>query len=303
MRQPEQLENYEGALRRVGVEFEFAGLETTTAAACVTDLFGGESCPENRFLTHVKDTEFGEFRVELDAHFLKQQRYLEYLETIGIDIREDDIADSIEDVLSSLAASIVPLEICTPPIPMDRLDDMEKLAVRLRERGALGTGHSPLYAFGLQFNPETPSLGVDYILAILQAFLVSYERLCREGNIDLTRRLVPFVRPFSKDFIRHFCNRDYAPDSAGFIDDYLQLNPTRNRPLDLLPILAFIDRERVMSRAEEPHLINPRPAFHYRLPDCRIDQQDWSIGQEWDRWLSIEELAADTGKLAAALRS
>lgn len=301
MQLPAQRCNYEGGQRRVGIEFEFAGLEAEEAATCVTGLFGGRASAENRFMTNVKDTELGDFRVELDAHFLKQQRYLEYLENIGIDIRKDDIADSIEEALSNIAANIVPLEICSPPIPLDQLDRVEELATCLREKGALGTGHSPLYAFGLQFNPEVPSLEVDYILRILQAFLVSYDRICREGEIDLTRRLVPFVRPFRKEFVSHFCRTEYAPDMDQFIGDYLDLCPTRNRPLDLLPLLAFIDKERVMDGAEEPHLINPRPAFHYRLPDCRIDQKEWSVGQEWSRWLSIEELAENRNELKGHL--
>ncbi|MEM6354465.1 MAG: amidoligase family protein, partial [Pseudomonadota bacterium] len=78
-------------------------------------------------------------------------------------------------------------------------------------------------------------------------------------------------------------------------------NPTRNRPLDLLPILADLDADRV--RAALPsEKIKPRPAYHYRLPDCRIDDAAWSPRDEWLRWLAVERLAANSALLERAMR-
>jgi hypothetical protein len=85
---------------------------------------------------------------------------------------------------------------------------------------------------------------------------------------------------------------------AAFIDDYLAFNPTRNRDLDLLPLLHYFDETRV--RAVLPNeKINGRPTFHYRLPDARLSDPGWSIAPDWNRWVCVERLAADRERLDA----
>ena len=86
------------------------------------------------------------------------------------------------------------------------------------------------------------------------------------------------------------------------IDDYLRHNPTRNRALDLLPVLAHLDRDRVLSQAEGKHLVKPRPAFHYRLPNCMVDEADWTLASEWNRWVMVERLAGDPERLGRMSR-
>ena len=294
---PETIENFAGEERRVGVEIEFAGIEAEQAAAAVTAVYGGSVEYANRFLAHVRGTSLGEFKVELDALFLQSEAYREILGKFGIDITSDDLGDRLEEILAKAAATVVPLEICSPPIPLSRLGSIEDLVIELRAAGALGTARSPLYAFGLQFNPEVTSLDPAYILSILQSFLVQFDDICRDRGIDLTRRLLPFVRSFDDDFRAFVCRTDYAPTIDELINDYLRFNPSRNRPLDLLPLFAYIDKDTVLGRAAEPELIKPRPTFHYRLPDCHIDQPDWTVAQEWHWWLRIEELAAQPARL------
>ena len=48
--------------------------------------------------------------------------------------------------------------------------------------------------------------------------------------------------------------------------------------------------------------VNSRPTLHYRLPDCRIDEPDWSITTEWNRWMLVEELVCDEQALSEACR-
>jgi hypothetical protein len=96
--------------------------------------------------------------------------------------------------------------------------------------------------------------------------------------------------------VRRLAEADYRPFLAELIDDYLAANPTRNRDLDLLPLLLFLDEARV--RAVLPNeKINGRPAFHYRLPDSRVSDPGWSIAPEWNRWVAVERLAADPERL------
>lgn len=298
---PATTKNYRGNERRVGVEIEFAGIEADQAAAAVSAVYGGTVERANRFLAHVRSTTLGDFTVELDAQILHSDAYRDILGKLGIDIAGEDLGERLEDILAKAAAKVVPLEVCSPPIPLSRLDSIEDLIVELRNAGALGTARSPLYAFGLQFNPEVTSLEPDYILHTLQSFLVQFDAICRDRGIDLTRRLLPFVRSFDDDFRAFVCRPEYAPTIDELIDDYLRFNPTRNRPLDLLPLFAFIDEKTVLDRATEPTLIKPRPTFHYRLPDCHIDDPDWTVAQEWHWWLQIEELAAQPASLGARI--
>lgn len=298
---PQTTTNFRGDERRVGVEIEFAGIEADQAAAAVSAVYGGTVEHANRFLAHVRGTSLGDFNVELDAQILHSDAYRDILGKLGIDIAGEELGERLEDMLAKAAAKVVPLEVCSPPIPLSRLDSIEDLVLELRTAGALGTARSPLYAFGLQFNPEVTSLDADYILRTLQSFLVQFDDICRDRGIDLTRRLLPFVRSFDDDFRAFVCRPDYAPTIDALIDDYLRFNPTRNRPLDLLPLFAFIDEKTVLERATEPTLIKPRPTFHYRLPDCHIDLPDWTVAQEWHWWLKIEELAAEPARLRARI--
>lgn len=300
---PPETVSHAGSERRCGVEIEFAGLSIETAVTCVTALFGGEVSVDNRFVSRVRGTRSGDFTVEIDASFLQDEGYRRFLAGLGLDIDALDWRRPLEDLLLELSAAVVPLEVCTPPLPLHELPLVEKLIASLRERGAQGTGRSFLYAFGMQLNPEAAALDAGYILRMLQAYLVIARERDPRAGIDLTRRLSPFVRPFSRAFVAHFTAPDYAPDMPTLIDDYLRLNPTRNRPLDLLPLLAHLDRERVLAGCDEPHLIKPRPAFHYRLPDCHIDRPDWTLAAAWEGWLAIENLAADREALDHALRA
>src|SRR3546814_9457337 len=40
-------------------------------------------------------------------------------------------------------------------------------------------------------------------------------------------------------------------------------------------------------------LIKARPTFHYRLPNARLADPQWSIVREWNLWVRVERLAHD----------
>lgn len=44
--------------------------------------------------------------------------------------------------------------------------------------------------------------------------------------------------------------------------------------------------------------INPRPTFHYRLPNCLIDEPDWTLAREWAGWVAVDNLAQAPGQIA-----
>ena len=66
----------------------------------------------------------------------------------------------------------------------------------------------------------------------------------------------------------------------------------------MLPVFAHLDPERVES-ALPGASISARPTLHYRLPDSRVGEADWSLVQEWRRWLQIAALATNPGRLEA----
>ncbi len=296
-------ENADGEPRRVGVEMEMAGVEPERMAEAVTATLGGRYQAESAFSGTVKDTELGDFGVELDASVLTSRRYLDSLQSLGIEIEEGQARDNLEDLLSRVAGMVVPHELVCPPVEIESLPAIDAIRERLRRAGALGTHSAAVYAFGLQFNIDIASTRVDHLLAVLRAFFIRFDAICERERIDLARKLTPFVQSFPEDYVAHVLDAAYHPrDVAELIDDYLDYTPTRNRPLDLLPLFAWLDRERVMSAPVERHLIKPRPAWHYRLPNCLIDDRDWSLARPWREWVGIERLAADPDRLTRRSR-
>jgi hypothetical protein len=65
----------------------------------------------------------------------------------------------------------------------------------------------------------------------------------------------------------------------------------------MTPVLAHMERDRVSHRVQERQLVKPRPAFHYRLPNCMVDEPHWTVAREWNTWVAVERLAADTDRL------
>ncbi|WP_027366972.1 amidoligase family protein [Desulfocurvibacter africanus] len=296
---PPRTHTHEGRERRVGVELEFAGLGFPEIIAAVREVYGGTAKSENRFLHKIEGTSHGTFGVELDSSIFKQERYLKLLDRIGIHLHELDTGDLVEGVLERVAATVIPYEVVTPPIPLSELDSVERLRDALRARGAEGTGESLLYAFGLHFNIELPDLERETILSLLKAYLLLEEWIAEESDIDLSRRVTPFIEEFPHDYRARVVDQNYQPDLSALMADYLEANPTRNRSLDLLPLLCQLNCELVRRYPVESHLIKPRPALHYRLPNCRLDDPEWNVADEWSHWVSVEKLAEDRDKLEA----
>jgi hypothetical protein len=231
----------------------------------VGDVFGGEHIVLSTF-AHIVRTDLGDFSVEIDASLLKDKKYEKPLRAIGIDPEKTN-TEWLEIALLDTFSTLVPIEIGTPPMPMDQLEKLDELRQRLHEARAKGTRASILYAFGFHINPELPSEDPAVIRDFIRAFLLLYPWMKDRAEVDLTRRVSPYINSFPDEYARLILQENYPASRERLIDDYLEHNPTRNRPLDMLPVLSHLDRDRVMSRVEDPHLVKPRPAFHYRLPE------------------------------------
>jgi Putative amidoligase enzyme len=292
---PEPL-NHEGKPRRVGIEIEFGGIGVADAAAMVQELYGGAIREVTRHRLVVARTRFGDFRIEIDSHYVH-----------GAPDEDETLAGRMKAALADVAGDIagrwLPVEIAAPPVGIDDLPAIDRMVLGLRARHAAGTGSRRIYTFDLQLNPDVPSIEPDSLRRHLQAYLVLSPWLRASIDVDPTRRLLPFVRPFPEPYVRKVLAADYRPDLQGLVADYLSANPTRFRELDLLPLFAYLAPEQFYATVADPQ-VKPRPAFHYRLPDSRVDDPCWGgVIEEWNRWLAVERLAADQGRLAEACRA
>lgn len=296
--QPPWLKNSEGNPRRVGIELEVNGLELDTLTRHVAAFFKLSIDSQGRYERVLKGDPAGDWIVELDFDLLKH---------LGRETRDKEsltaeVAYTAEELLALASKAIVPLEVVSPPLPLDRLDQFEQLICLLRQKGAKGTSDQAMNAFGMQFNPELPSLDSDFITACLKAFVCLYDWLFKRADINLSRRVTSYVNPFPSGYVKKIIAADYWPDISHLIDDYLIDNPTRNRALDMLPLFAFLDEKRVRAKTNDI-LIKARPTFHYRLPDCEVHKPDWGLYIAWNDWVKVEELAADTQRLEACCKA
>jgi hypothetical protein len=294
-RTPPRTENEEGSPRRVGVEIEFAGVPVENAVSIVRDLYGGEDTEQSRFEHLVTGTKFGDFRVEIDSKPLLAGKHHRMLGLLGLgDERAKDVVDG---ALERIARVWIPCEIVAPPIPYTDLPELEHLRAALCRSEARGTKASVIYGFGFQLNVEVPDSSAETLLRYLQSFLVLYDWLSDVISVDVTRRLGPFINPFPEDYRRKVLDPTYEPDVDTLIDDYLLANATRNRPLDMLPVFATLDEHKVAFAARDFEKVKARPAFHYRLPNCLVDDPAWTFAVEWNRWCEVERLAADAKRI------
>jgi hypothetical protein len=142
---------------------------------------------------------------------------------------KNGIAGAVEKVVVPIASSFVPSEVVTPPIPISKIGQLEKLSAKLRRKDAQGTEQSIIYAFGLHINPEVPSLEADTLLAYLQAFVLSYDWLRKGISVDISRQISHYIEPFNKHYCKKILSPTYKPTITTLIDDYLEDNPTRNK--------------------------------------------------------------------------
>jgi hypothetical protein len=297
---PPIVHNARGDVRKAGFELEYAGLSLEAAAIIVRHAFGGgRHVVSGPSVQRVVGTRFGTFKLEIDSRLLKDRRYERPLRAMGLDPEKMGGASRVERAVAKLfAVAGVPYEIVTPPIPITDLAPLDELRRLLWQNEAAGTRGRPWYAFGMHINPEIASDEPGYIRDVLRAFLLLYPWLKRRVRVDLARSISPYINPFPEAYARLVLDPEYPADAGRLIDDYLAHNSTRNRPLDLLPVLCHLDADRVMHRVEEKHLVRPRPAFHYRLPNCLVDERDWTLAREWNNWVAVERLAHDPKRLA-----
>ncbi|MEL6701781.1 MAG: amidoligase family protein, partial [Pseudomonadota bacterium] len=268
-----------GPARRCGIEIEFGGISAEAAADCVATQLGGQVGQSSKGF-EVSDSAIGRIEVYLDTAFEAARK---------------------DGPLGQLARRVIPVEIVTEPLEQGELPHVNALCDALARIGATGTRDGLLLGFGVHLNVEVPQ---DFarLLRICTAFALCDDLLRDLGEVDGSRRVVPFIDPWPRRFADWLVD---TPDAqpGDLIARYLKDTPNRNRALDLLPALAHLDEDQLRGRLPKGHKLSPRPAFHYRLPDCRIDEANWSVALEWNRWVILERIADDPVLLADMRRA
>lgn len=274
----------DGKLRHVGFELEFSGISLQETADVLCRVLHARPVDITAAAQKLHVDEIGDFQVELDWALLKKMAAEQ----------ADNDAEWINP-LAEAATLLVPVEIACPPIALDRLGILDPMVSALREAGATGTEESFIAAYGVHINSEIPKLDPGTLQAYLQAFCLLQWWLVDDHAVDFSRRLSPYIDLYPQAYLKSVMQYD-AADFTRIIDEYMEHNPTRNRALDLLPLLSEIDADRIREVIDDDR-IQPRPAFHYRLPNCHIEKPDWSLHDAWSSWLVVERLASDQNAL------
>lgn len=290
-------ETADGEMRRVGVELEFSGLDCPTTAAVVARASGGLARQRSPYRYSVEADE-GTYEIELDTRWADPDHVEAYAGDLPDALRAD-VADGVSRAAGTLLSAVMPVELVCPPIPHDRLRAVIGPVRRaLAAAGALGTRHSAFSGFGMHLNVEVAAAEVEHLLSVMRAYVLLDFWLRRESRLALIRHARSYVEPFPEAYKQHILAPDYEPDMPRFMDDHMRFNPTRDMELDLLPVFAAIDPDRVRSTLPDEKN-SARPAFHWRLPNCRIDEPDWAPVQDWERWVTVERLAVDRDRLGS----
>ncbi|QPM90424.1 amidoligase family protein [Pseudooceanicola algae] len=275
-RLPQRRDN-DGNTRLLGVEVEFGGLTEDEAAALLADLFDAEIERDGTDLT-VSDTPFGRCKIYIDTAYRKQV--------------DSDFGRAALD----LARNLVPVELVTSPFDPADLARLDALLVTFEDNGAFGTNRGILLGYGVHLNVQIASPEVGHLWSVLTAFALTEPLIRRAYPIDISRRLLPFVDRYPRS-LRDALAKGPPADTRQLTKIYLDHAASRNHALDMLPILAHLDPQLIRRQFGDGSAISARPAWHFRMPDCRIEDPSWSLGAEWANWVAIEALAEDRATL------
>jgi hypothetical protein len=233
----------------VGFELEFSGISLDQTAEVVQSKLEGQLASETSAERVIRTDSLGEFIIELDWDYLKSK-------ASGTDRREEG-SEWLEP-LSQAAAVLVPVEVVCPPIPLTNLSALTPMVRGLRETDAIGTEESLIAAYGVHINTEIPRLEAEMVFSYLRAFALLQWWLVDAHEVNPTRKVSPYIDLYPQAYLRQVLSRSAATMDEVF-GDYLEHNASRNRALDLLPMLAEIDGDRVREAVDDPK-IEARPA-------------------------------------------
>ena len=269
----------EGKTRLLGVEVEFGGLTEARAAQILAET-AGSAVQRQDGDYRVEGTPFGSCKLYMDTTY------------------RDQGDTALGRAALDLARAVIPVELVTEPFTPARLDRLDQVLAQFRRAGATGTQDGLFLGFGVHLNVQILDDSVRHLWSVLTAFALT-EPLLREAyGIDLSRRALPFVDPYPARLTDALA-RGMPGSVDALAQSYFDISPSRNHALDMLPVFAHLlpDRTRRALAHGAGGTVSARPAYHYRMPDCRIDNPAWSLTGEWAIWCEIEALADDRDTL------
>ncbi len=268
----------DGTPRLTGVEIELGGLSEDRCAEICAQTLGGEAVQKDSVIWEVTGTRVGRLKVYLDIFLRKADK------------------TALRDAALTLGREVIPVEIVSDPLDRDGLIALDTLREALRRAGALGSGGGLFFGFGVHLNVQIASETAADVVRPLLAYALIEDWLRAANPIDQTRRVLPFTAPYPTALVRALIALGPDAPLTAVVDAYGELAASRNHGLDMLPIFAHLAPDRIAPALSGS--TNARPAFHFRLPDCRIDEADWSLDHGWRRWLTVERVAANADLLA-----
>jgi len=283
---------------RVGIEIEFSRLTAHEAAEVIAAApkVGGKVVIRGPHAAHLEGGALDGARVELDTRFANPPE-----EGDGDFFKEMLEAMDMRDMAADAVSYIAPVELSTPPMPVDKLDVVDAAIAALRDAGGVGTKESPFAAYGLHLNVELVPPDPQRAVRVAAAYAFAEEWVRWKVAPDLMRRATPYVDPYPAIFTfalsRAFDGKE--PDLKAFIALYGRWCPSRNHGLDMWPLLGWLD-EKTAKRATIHRIRGPRPTFHYRLPNSDIEDPEWTPRNDLALWRKIEQIGDDPKLLEAA---
>ncbi|MEM9757243.1 MAG: amidoligase family protein, partial [Pseudomonadota bacterium] len=261
-----------GAPRRVGVEVEFGGLPEHKAAKIIGQVTGGYVKAPAPGSWEVETPCFGRCQVYLDTHF------------------RDDVKRVADKGVAHLARLVVPVKLVTDPFDPAGLPAFDTVLGALRDAGAIGSRQGLLLGFAVHLNIEIDAPAPAHLWRIVTAYALIESELRRLARVDISRRVLTLAQPYPKGLVDDLA-RVEPRNHDDLIETYLSYAPTPNHGLDMLPVFAQLAPDKVHGRLTDSTKIKARPAYHFRMPDCRIDEPGWSIAEPWSMWLAVERIA------------
>lgn len=263
--------------RRLGVEIEFGGLQERTAAEVFARSVGGNLKQSSKGWA-VETEFFGTCAVYLDTAYANE------IEAAGGEPGLD------------AARLVIPVELVTDPFDPVHLPALDAAAGALRAAGATGSRKHLWHGFGLHLNIEVADLSAAHVGRVLCAYALLEPVLREDVGVDISRLALPFVNPYPASLVDAI-NAELPATMRELAQVYLAHTTSRNHGLDLLPILAEAAPDVVAAALPRGTKLSPRPAYHFRLPESRIDEPDWSLTRAWQLWVAVERVAASAGVL------
>ncbi|NVO26150.1 hypothetical protein HJ526_01845 [Donghicola sp. C2-DW-16] len=266
----------QGAERHIGVEVEFADLTEEQAAKVLVETLGGsaECTVDNDWL--VRGSEIGDIQVYLDTVYRTAEKSV------------------LRDVGLKLGREVIPVELVTDPLAFDQLPVLDRALNALRDAGAKGSGDGWYYGFGVHLNIEVEGHSPADVLRPLLAYALIEDWMRVALPIDPSRTVLPWTDPYPTALVEELILLGVEPSAKALVETYTRHCADRNRGLDMLPVMKALwptELEEAIG-ADKVSEINGRPTYHFRLPDSRLDEESWSLADEWDRWLLVEQIAS-----------